>query len=63
MSKRKLAIGVILDVVLLGFWMVILLIELLFTNDIILIIVAFVCVFVFSALLGRDVRRARRAAE
>jgi len=63
MSKRKLAKGLIFDVLLLGFWMVILLIELLFTNDIIWIMVAFVCVFVFSALLGRDVRRARRATE
>jgi len=55
MSKRKLTL--VVDAFLLVFWLTVLLFELLFTQDIIWIIVALVCVFLFSALLGRDVRR------
>jgi len=55
MSKRKLTL--VIDTFLLLFWLAILLYELLFTQDIIWTIIAFVCVFFFAALLGRDVRR------
>jgi len=60
MSKRRFPVGVVVDAFLLAFWMVVLLIELLFTQEVIWIIVALVCVFVFSALLGRDIRRVRQ---
>jgi multisubunit Na+/H+ antiporter MnhE subunit len=59
MSKRRFPKGLVVDVVLVVFWVAIL-IELLLAQDIILAIVAFICVFVFSALLGRDIRRRRQ---
>lgn len=63
MRKRKITKTLIADVSLLGFWIAILIVEVLFTQDIIWPIVAFVCIFVFSVLLGRDIRKARRAAK
>jgi len=56
MSKRKSTKALVVDAILLVFWLVIL-IELLLAQDIIWAIVAFICVFIFAALLGRDVRR------
>lgn len=55
MRRRKLTL--VVDAFLLVFWLAVLLFELLFTQDIIWTIIAFVCVFLFAALLGRDVRR------
>jgi hypothetical protein len=59
MSRRKFSRIVIVDVVLVVFWAAVLLFELFFTQELIWIIVAFVCVFAFSALLGRDIRKQR----
>jgi len=59
MSKGKFPKGLVVDVFLLIFWMAIL-IELLLAQDLILAAVAFILVFVFSALLGRDIRRLRQ---
>ena len=58
MSKRAL----IFDVLVLVVWIVILFCELVFIHDTIFTIIAVVGVFVFAALLGRDVRRARSAS-
>jgi len=57
MSKRKFTKVLVFDAFLLAFWLVILLIELVFIQDIIWAIVAFIGVFIFSALLGRDIRK------
>jgi hypothetical protein len=59
MSKRKFSRIVVIDVFIVIFWAAVLLFELLFTQELIWIVVAFVCVFLFSALLGRDIRRQR----
>ena len=64
MSKRKFSRVIIVDALLVVFWAAVLLFELLFATPqdiiwIIWVIVAFVCIFVFSALLGRDIRRQR----
>jgi hypothetical protein len=59
MSKRKLSRIVVVDVILVIFWTAVLIFELLYTQDLIWTIVAFVCVFVFSVLLGRDIRKQR----
>ncbi len=50
---------VIFDVILVVFWAAVLMFELFYTQDLLLIVVAFACVFFFSALLGRDIRRQR----
>jgi len=57
MSKRKFTKVLVFDAFLLAFWLVILFIELLFIQEIIWAIVAFIGVFIFSALLGRDIRK------
>jgi len=57
MSKRKFSKVLFFDAFLLVFWLVILLIELLFIQDIIWTIVVLIGVFIFAALLGRDVRK------
>jgi len=59
MTQRKSAKALVFDVLLLAFWIAILLIELLVTQDILFTIAALIGVFVFSALLGRDIRRQR----
>lgn len=59
MSKRKFSRIVVVDVILVVFWAAVLIFELFFTQDLIWIIVAFLCVFAFSALLGRDIRKQR----
>jgi Sec-independent protein secretion pathway component TatC len=64
MSKRKFSRIVVVDVFLVIFWAAIVFFELLFVTPqdivwIIVVIVALVCFFVFSALLGRDIRRQR----
>jgi hypothetical protein len=59
MSKRKLSRIVVVDVFLVVFWAAVLLFELLYTQNSIWVIVAFVGVFVFSALLGRDIKKQR----
>lgn len=57
MSRRRFPKGLVVDAFLLVFWIVVFLIELLFIQEIIWIIAALVLVFIFSVLLGRDVRR------
>jgi len=59
MTQRKSSKVLVFDVLLLAFWMAILLIEFLFIQDILFTIIALIGVFVFSALLGRDIRRQR----
>lgn len=62
MSKGKSSKALVFDVALVAFWIVVLLVELLVTGDIVWAVVALVCIFIFSALLGRDIRkRALRA--
>lgn len=58
MRKRTL----IFDVLVLVVWLVILLFELVFIQDILFTTIAVIGAFVFAALLGRDARRARSAA-
>ena len=57
MTQRKSAKALVFDVLLLAFWIAILLIEFLVIQDIIFAIIALIGVFVFSALLGKDIRR------
>jgi len=57
MSKRKSTKVLVIDAFLLAFWLIILLIELLFIQDIIWTIIVLIGVFIFSALLGRDMRK------
>jgi len=59
MTQRKSSRVLVVDVILVAFWMVILLIELFFIQDTLFTIVALAGVFIFSALLGRDIRRQR----
>jgi len=60
MTPKKSAKVIVVDAILVAFWIVILLLELLVTQDIIFAVAALIGVFVFSALLGRDIRRQRR---
>lgn len=55
----KFTKGIIFDLFLVVFWVAVLLFELFFTGDLLLAIVALACIFVFSALLGRDIRKQR----
>jgi len=57
MTQRKSSKALVVDALLLAFWMAIFLIELLFIQDILFTIAALIGVFVFSALLGKDIRR------
>ncbi|MCZ2856403.1 MAG: hypothetical protein O2U62_04860 [Candidatus Bathyarchaeota archaeon] len=57
MTKRKIAKGLIIDVFLVIFWIAVFLYELLYTQDMIWLIVALVCIFIFSLLLGKDIRK------
>ena len=59
MSQRRFSRIFVVDIFLVVFWAAVLLFELFFTQDIIWIVVAFACVFVFSALLGRDIQKQR----
>lgn len=57
MSRPKLARGLVVDAFLLIFWLAVFFVELLFIQDLIWTVIALICVFLFSALLGRDIRR------
>lgn len=59
MTQKKSSKALVFDALLLAFWMAIFLIEFLFIQDILFTIAALIGVFVFSALLGRDIRRQR----
>jgi len=59
MTQRKSNKVIIFDVFLVAFWLMILFIEIFFIQDIIITIAAIVGVFIFSAVLGRDIRRQR----
>jgi uncharacterized membrane protein len=51
--------ALVFDFILLVFWTAIFLIEFLVIQDMLFAVIALIGVFVFSALLGRDIRRRR----